>query len=145
MNSSFNCTFGFWQLYILLYCFQGPFILTWGKLSHRSHVFQRFPSLLTIISDATKKYLTRIARKRKYWRYLDKSTGTRKGWQRKEGDGGLSTQAAKKLKSLVRFLVRDITTISWQMGHIWLQAWKHDHQFYSPEQQQQACPLWLWG
>ena len=46
MNSSFNRTFGFWRLYILLYCFQGPSILTWETLSQRSHVFQRFPLCL---------------------------------------------------------------------------------------------------
>ena len=46
MNSSFNCIFRFLTVVYILYCFQGPSILTWGTLSHRSHVFQQFPLYL---------------------------------------------------------------------------------------------------
>ena len=42
MNSSFNSTFIFLTVIHSSYCFQGPSILTWGTLSHRSHMFQRF-------------------------------------------------------------------------------------------------------
>ena len=46
MNSSFNCIFRFLTVVYILNCFQGPSILTWGTLSHRSHVFQQFPLYL---------------------------------------------------------------------------------------------------
>ena len=42
INSSFNYIFGFLTVIHTFYCFQGPSILTWGTLSHWSHMFQRF-------------------------------------------------------------------------------------------------------
>ena len=41
-NSSFNGASIFLTVMRSFYCFQGPSILTWGTLSHRSHMFQRF-------------------------------------------------------------------------------------------------------
>ena len=41
-NSSFNSTFIFLTVIHTFFWFQGPSILTWGTLSHRSHMFQRF-------------------------------------------------------------------------------------------------------
>ena len=41
-NSSFNGAFIFLTVIHSFYCFQGPSILTWGTLSHRSHMFQQF-------------------------------------------------------------------------------------------------------
>ena len=42
INSSFNRTFIFLTVIHTFFWFQGPSILTWGTLSHRSHMFQRF-------------------------------------------------------------------------------------------------------
>ena len=42
INSSFNGTFLFLTIIHSFYCFQGPSILTWGMLSHWSHMLQRF-------------------------------------------------------------------------------------------------------
>ena len=41
-NSSFSCTSVFLMVICTFFWFQGPSILTWGTLSHRSHMFQRF-------------------------------------------------------------------------------------------------------
>ena len=46
MNSSLNYTFGFLTVVHQFYCFQGPSVLNLETLSHRSHVFQRFPLCL---------------------------------------------------------------------------------------------------
>ena len=56
INPSFNSASIFLTVIHLSYCFQGPSILTWGTLSHWSHMFQRFHIFLASLV-MSRKYI----------------------------------------------------------------------------------------